>query len=96
MDIKTNIKMDINLSDFVKASEHKQKIENILNNKDLPENYYSIEYTQHSLITNLRTLTVELLVHPEWFKFFKKIEPLLKKNCNTFTVVSVNEILRNY
>jgi len=88
--------MDLNLSDFVAASEHKLKMENILNDKNLPENYYSIDYTQNTLITNLRTLTVELLIHPEWFKFFKNIEPLLKKNCNSFTISSVNEILRNY
>ena len=88
--------MDLNLSDFVKASEHKLKIENILNDKNLPENYYSIEYTQDILIHKLRTLTVELLIHPEWYKFFKNIEPLLKKNSNIFTVSSVNEILRNY
>ena len=86
--------MEIELK--LKASEHKQKIENILNNKDLPDNYYNYVNTQNNLIHMLRTLTVELLIHPEWFKFFKKIEPLLKKNCNTFTVVSINEILENY
>jgi len=83
-----------NINNFVKASEHKIKIYNIINNKNLPYNFYVIENTDNSLIHQLRTLIIELLIHPEWYIFFGNLQEVLKKNSNTFTILSVNEILQ--
>ena len=86
---------NINLRDFTSASEHKQKILNILSNRNLPDDYYLVHYTDNKLIHTLRGLIVELMLHSEWFIFFgKKINDILKNNCNDFRVSTVNQILK--
>lgn len=85
-----------NINDFVKASEHKVKIYNIINNKNLPENCYLYQSTDNSLINQLRTLTVELLIHPEWYMYFGNIKQILEKNCNNYTLHSINEIIKHF
>jgi len=82
------------MKNFIEATQHKYKINNILNNKNLPVNFYVIEYTDNTLIHQLRTLIIELLIHPEWFMYFGTLQQILKKNCNTFTICSINEILQ--
>jgi hypothetical protein len=86
---------NLNLDHFTSASEHKQKIMNILSNRNLPDNYYLVNYTDNKLIHALRGLIIELMLHSEWFIFFgKELNEILKNNCNDFRVCVVNKILK--
>jgi hypothetical protein len=82
----------MDLENFVRASELKIKIFNIINNKNLPENFYNVN---NNLVYELRKLIVELLIHPELFQFFgKNIHGVLNKNKNNFSLTSINEIIQ--